>query len=115
MTLSNYANENGLPIMDQLSFERMTNEIGKEQFRLDLAEYIEKNRPKFPLKKITLDDVRTSFYDLQKQDTTLYCKLNDNNVKEKYDDYKYNYKDYGLGIIDAPSIYNNVSNIFTKS
>ena len=46
--LSNYADENGLPIMDQLSFERMTNEIGKEQFRLDLAEYIEKNRPKFP-------------------------------------------------------------------
>ena len=70
MTLSNYANENGLPIMDQLSFERMTNDIGKEQFRLDLAEYIEKNRPKFPLKKITLDDVRNSFYDLQKQDIT---------------------------------------------
>ena len=31
---------------------------------------------------------------------------------EKYDDYKYNYKDYGLGIIDAPSTYNNVSNYF---
>ena len=112
MTLSKYANENGLPIIDQIAFERMTNEIGKEQFRLDLAEYIEKNRPKFPLKKITLDDVRNSFYDLQKQDTTQYCKLNDNNVKEKYDDYKYNYKDYGLGIIDAPSTYNSVSNYF---
>ena len=61
MTLSNYADENGLPIMDQLSFERMTNDIGKEQFRLDLAEYIEKNRPKFPLKKITLDDEETLF------------------------------------------------------
>ena len=112
MTLSNYANENGLPIMDQLSFERMTNDIGKEQFRLDLAEYIEKNRPKFPLKKISLDDVRNSFYDLQKLDTTQYCKLNDNNVMEKYNDYKYNYKDYGLGIIDAPSTYNSVSNYF---
>ena len=31
---------------------------------------------------------------------------------EKYNDYKYNYKDYGLGIIDAPSTYNNVSNYF---
>jgi hypothetical protein len=114
MTLSNYADENGLPIMDQLSFERMTNDIGKEQFRLDLAEYIEKNRPKFPLKKITLDDVRNSFYDLQKQDITKYCKLDDNNVMEKYNDYKYNYKDYGLGIIDAPSTYNNVSNYFPR-
>ena len=112
MTLSKYANENGLPIIDQIAFERMTNEIGKEQFRLDLAEYIEKNRPKFPLKKITLDDVRKDFFDLKKQRIETYCKLNDNNVKEKYDDYKYNYKDYGLGIIDAPSTYNSVSNYF---
>jgi len=74
--LKNYANENGLPIMDQQTFERYTNDIGKEQFRLDLADYIEKNRPVFPLKKITLDDVRESFYDLQKQDITQYCKLN---------------------------------------
>ena len=107
-----YANQNGLPIMDQLTFERITNNVGKDQFRLDLAEYIEKYRPVFPLKKISLDDVRTSFVDLQKQEVTEYCKLNINNVMEKYDDYKYNYKDYGLGIIDAPSTYNNVSNYF---
>ena len=110
--IKKYADQNGLPIMDQITFERLTNNIGKEQFRLDLADYIEKYRPVFPLKKISLDDVRNSFYDLQKQDITQYCKLNDNNVKEKYDDYKYNYKDYGLGIIDAPSTYNNVSNYF---
>ena len=110
--LNDYVDENKLPIMDQLAFERITNDIGKEQFRLDLADYIAEYRPVFPLKKITLDDVRTSFVDLQKQEVTEYCKLNDNNVKEKYDDYKYNYKDYGLGIIDAPSTYNNVSNYF---
>ena len=40
MTLSNYADENGLPIMDQLSFERMTNDIGKEQFRVWKKSYI---------------------------------------------------------------------------
>ena len=65
-----YANQNGLPIMDQLTFERITNNVGKDQFRLDLAEYIEKYRPVFPLKKISLDDVRTSFVDLQKQEVT---------------------------------------------
>ena len=84
--IKKYADQNGLPIMDQITFERLTNNIGKEQFRLDLADYIEKYRPVFPLKKISLDDVRNSFYDLQKQDITQYCKLNDNNVKEKYDD-----------------------------
>ena len=110
--LKQYANENKLPIIDQIAFERITNDIGRDQFRLDLADYIEKYRPVFPLKKITLDDVRNSFHDLQKQDISTYCNTNDNNVKEKYDDYKYNYKDYGLGVISAPSTYNNVSNYF---
>ena len=110
--LKQYANENKLPIIDQIAFERITNDIGRDQFRLDLADYIEKYRPVFPLKKITLDDVRNSFHDLQKQDIGTYCNTNDNNVKEKYSDYKYNYKDYGLGVISAPSTYNNVSNYF---
>ena len=110
--LKQYANENKLPIIDQIAFERITNDIGRDQFRLDLADYIEKYRPVFPLKKITLDDVRNSFHDLQKQDIGTYCNTNDNNVMEKYSDYKYNYKDYGLGVISAPSTYNNVSNYF---
>ena len=110
--LKQYANENKLPIIDQIAFERITNDIGRDQFRLDLADYIEKYRPVFPLKKITLDDVRNSFHDLQKQDISTYCNTNDNNVMEKYSDYKYNYKDYGLGVISAPSTYNNVSNYF---
>jgi len=110
--LKQYANENKLPIIDQIAFERITNDIGRDQFRLDLADYIEKYRPVFPLKKITLDDVRNSFHNLQKQDIGTYCNTNDNNVKEKYSDYKYNYKDYGLGVISAPSTYNNVSNYF---
>jgi hypothetical protein len=113
--LYKFANENRLPIINQANFEHYTNEIGKEQFRLDLAEYIAKERPTFPLKNITLDDVRDSFYNLKKQDISEYCKLNVNNVMEKYDDYKYNYKDYGLGIIDAPSTYNNVSNYFHQA
>jgi len=109
--LYKFADSNKLPIINQANFEHYTNTIGKEQFRLDLAEYIAKERPKFPLKKITLDDVRKSFFDLQKQDISDYCK-DDDNVMEKYNDYKYSYKEYGLGIIDAPSTYNNISNYF---
>ena len=48
--LSKYADENKLPIMDQQTFETITNEIGKEKFREDLAQYIADNRPKFPTK-----------------------------------------------------------------
>ena len=113
--LSKYADENKLPVMDQQQFETVTNDIGKEQFRIDLADYIEEHRPKFPLKEISYEVMRQCFKSLQKQDVWEYVKpveQLEKNVKEKYDDYKYNFKDHGLGIIDAPSIFNDVSNYF---
>ena len=113
--LNRYKNEDGLPIMDQQTFEMITNTIGKEEFRLKLADYIAEHRPKFPLKQISYEIMRQAFKGVQKQDVWEYIKpleQLDKNVKEKYDDYKYNFKDYGLGIIDAPSIYNDVSNYF---
>ena len=106
---------NGLPIMDQQTFETLTNDVGKEKFREALAEFIAENRPEFPLKKISYDIMRQAFKSLQKQDVWEYVKpleQLEKNVKEKYDDYKYNFKEHGLGIIDAPSIYNDVSNYF---
>ena len=66
--LSKYADENKLPVMDQQTFETITNDIGKEQFRLDLAEYISEHRPKFPLKEISFEAMRQAFKSLQKQD-----------------------------------------------
>ena len=115
LDLQKHTNEDGLPIMDRQTFEMVTNSIGKEKFREQLAEYIAKNRPKFPLKNISYDIMRQAFKGLQKQDVWEYVKpleQLEKNVKEKYDDYKYNFKEYGLGIIDAPSIYNDVSNHF---
>ena len=41
--LSKYADENKLPVMDQQTFETVTNDIGKEKFREDLAQYIAEN------------------------------------------------------------------------
>ncbi len=115
MNLKDHTNTDGLPIMDQQTFESITNDIGKEKFREDLAQYIADNRPKFPLKEISYDIMRQAFKSLQKQNVWEYCKpleQLEKNIKEKYDDYKYNFKDHGLGIIDAPSIYNDVSNYF---
>jgi len=115
LNLKDHTNTDGLPVMDQQTFESITNDIGKEKFREDLAQYIAENRPKFPLKEISYDIMRQAFKSLQKQDVWEYCKpleQLEKNVKEKYDDYKYNFKEHGLGIIDAPSIYNDVSNYF---
>ena len=114
MNLKDHA-VNGLPLMDQQTFETLTNDVGKEKFREQLAEYIAEHRPKFPLKEISYDIMRQAFKSLQKQDVWEYIKpieQLEKNVKEKYDDYKYNFKEHGLGIIDAPSIYNDVSNYF---
>ena len=113
--LIKYADENKLPIMNKTVFEHYTNTLGRDKFREDLSEYIANHRPKFPLKEISLDDVRDSFYNLKKQDITEYCKLDVDSVMEKYNDYKYSFKEYGLGIIDAPSTYNNISNHFHQS
>ena len=63
--LNRYKNEDGLPIMDQQTFEMITNTIGKEEFRLKLADYIAEHRPKFPLKQISYEIMRQSFKGLQ--------------------------------------------------
>ena len=36
----------------------------------------------------------------------------ENEVMEKYDDYKYNFKEHGLGLIETPSTYNTCSDYF---
>jgi Fe-S-cluster formation regulator IscX/YfhJ len=76
--LKQYANENRLPIMDTIQFDRWTEELGKEKFRELLAEYIEKYRPVFPLKNISYEDMRKNIIDLSKFDTSK------NRLKRKY-------------------------------
>jgi hypothetical protein len=115
LDLKQYADENGLPIMDTIQFDRWTEELGKERFRELLSEYIATERPKFPLKQISYEDMRQSIIGLSKFDTSKICKpveQVEKKVFEKYDDYEYDFKRYGLGLIDAPSTYNVSSNYF---
>ena len=113
--LKEYANDVGLPIMNQGEFEHHTDRLGKEQFRLDLAEYIANNRPEFPLKEITEKDVRKLFNELKNDDIWKIITPIENvdkTVFEKYEDYKYPFKEHGLGLINGPSTYNSISNFF---
>jgi hypothetical protein len=113
--LKQYANENRLPIMDTIQFDRWTEELGKEKFRELLAEYIEKYRPVFPLKNISYEDMRKNIIDLSKFDTSKICTPKEQiekKVFEKYDDYEYGFDKYGLGLIDAPNTFNISSNYF---
>jgi len=109
------AGNDKLPLLDNKSFELLNATYGKEQMRWTLAEYIARERPVFPLTEISYNEMRESFYNLQKFDTSTICipkEQVEKEVFEKYDDYKYPYSEYGLGLINGSSIYNKVSNYF---
>ena len=111
------ARHDKLPILDNKTFESMNAEYGKEEMRRNLADYIATERPVFPLKEISEDTMRECFYNLQKFDTNSICvpkEQVDKEVFEKYDDYEYSYSKYGLGLINGPSTYNDVSNYFMQ-
>ena len=111
------ASDDKLPLLDNKSFELLNKTYGKDKMRTHLADYIASERPVFPLKEITKDDMRKCFYDLKKFDTSSICIPNEEiqkEVFEKYDDYKYSYKKYGLGLINGASTFNDVSNYFMQ-
>ena len=73
--LESHANEVNLPILDNQTFDRYTNEYGRDIFRLTLSEYIAKVRPKFPLKQISDEDMRETFSSLKRADSVSYTHL----------------------------------------
>ena len=110
--LKKFANEDGLPIMNPSQFLIWTEKLGKERFREVLAEYIATFRPKFPLRQISYADMRTNITLLSRFNTSSICTPKEQikkDVFEKYEDYKYNFKEYGLGIINGPNIFNTSS------
>ena len=111
------ASDDKLPLLDNKSFELLNKTYGKDKMRTHLADYIASERPVFPLKEITKDDMRKCFYDLKKFNTSSICIPNEEiqkEVFEKYDDYKYSYEKYGLGLINGASTFNDVSNYFMQ-
>ena len=110
-----YLNEDKLPIMNNEQFEAVTEQLGKEQFRLDLAEYIATHRPPFPFKNYTRERMVDNFLKLKSFDTITNLIPRDKierKVFEKYDDYEHNFEKYGLGLIDCSNTYNVCSNYF---
>tara|TARA_B100001996_G_scaffold12632_1_gene10596 strand:- start:85 stop:1413 length:1329 start_codon:yes stop_codon:yes gene_type:complete len=111
------ATDGKLPILTSTIFEKMNAEYGKDKMRTHLADYIASERPVFPLKEITNADMRISFGRLKQFDTSTICIPNEQvekEVFEKYDDYKYPYSKWGLGLINGASTFNDVSNYFMQ-
>ena len=109
--LKNNIDSTGLPIIPEGQFQNLTQEIGRDTFRETLAEFIFKERPKFPLYKISIYDMDANFKKLMLQNYKKFFKT-DVDVMEKFDDCLHSYPKSGLGIIDAPSVFNTSSNYF---
>ena len=112
-----YLNDDRLPVMNTDQFNYITEKYGKEKFREELSEYISQARPPFPFKKISKQDMITNFLDLKSFDTSKITKSKNDiekTVFEKYDDYKYSFDEYGLGLIEGANTYNTVSNYFMQ-
>ena len=112
-----YLNDDRLPVMNTDQFNYITEKYGKEKFREELSEYISQARPPFPFKKISKQDMITNFLDLKSFDTSKIIKSKNDiekTVFEKYDDYKYSFDEYGLGLIEGANTYNTVSNYFMQ-
>ena len=96
-------------------FRYCTEKYGKEEFRLTIAQYVSEKRPPFPFRELSYEDMVDNFQKLQKADYTKFITPRaqiDNEVLEKYDDYKYEFQTCGQGLIDTPSTYNICSDYF---
>ena len=103
----------GLPTLNSTMFIQTTKKYGKGVFRRTLANYITNEKPPFPLKEFDENKVVSKFHKLKQHDWTKWIsKRSKEDVLEKYDDYKYPYSEYGLGVIDAPPTYNYISDSF---
>ncbi len=102
----------GLPVMSRPLFLDTIEKYGKEDFRRTLADFITNEKPPYPLHEFNKDKVIKTFHKLKKADWTNYIMSSEKEVMEKYDDYKYPYSDYGLGVIQAPPTFNYTSDSF---
>ena len=111
--LSENLDEGGRPQLDDIQFVQITDKYGRNVFRRTLADYITRKKPDFPYKTWTKEEVIDKFHKLVKYDWEKWISKRDReDVLEKYDDYKYSYNKWGLGIIDAPPMYNSISDSF---
>ena len=116
--LYNYLKEHDF-YLNKGEFRYCTELYGKEEFRITIAKYVEQERPPFPFRELQYSDMIYNFRKLQKADYSKFITPIDhptdhleNEVIEKYDDYKYSFRNFGIGIINTPSVFNACSDYF---
>lgn len=111
------SNQNGLgvPILDEKQWEDLNKNYDKETIVADLIRVIEEKKPPYPFRIIPYDAMKHAFWSLTWSNLKNCYKSHDevkDLVIEKFEDYGKPYKDYGLGVIQMGSQFNDVSNFF---
>ena len=108
------SNQNGVPILGENVWAEINRNWSKTQIRTELASYIVKYNPKFPLIEIPKEKMEEKFHALRNMNTSDFLMTNFSNVVEKYNYYKYPFSEYGLLVIDLHNNFNPVSNYFQQ-
>lgn len=113
--LLNNRNENGIPILNEIQWKELNEKYDRELIIENLISLIEITKPDCPLRNISYDAMKHSFWSLTwsnlKNVYEPHEKIKER-VIEKFTDYGRPYADYGLGVIQMGSQYNDVSNFF---
>jgi hypothetical protein len=117
-TLIANRNSDGIPILNQEQWKELNEQYDKETIIADLIRLIETTKPPCPLKTITYESMKQTFWSLTFADlksTFIPHDVAKERVFEKFQDYGRNYQEHGLGVIQMGSQYNDVSNYFQQT
>jgi hypothetical protein len=104
-----------IPNLSENDWKILNSQYSKEEIKKGLAEYISTASPLFPFRVIQEETVREKFISLCGENIDSFILYpNKQDVVEKYNDYKYPYKQYGLGLIEFGHYYNDISNYFQQ-
>jgi len=118
-------NEYGLPVFDLFTWQNLNSQYLDPDTSLPMSKrakvmidtmihFFKKHKPKFPFRDFDDHEVRQNFYalkDLNLKDN-IFPKEKCKTVHEKYDDYVGNFPEWGMGILNFSSNYNNISDMF---
>ena len=105
-----------LPMFDEESWAALHVRYDKFQVRKAITIYIDAEKPPYPLSDMSSSEVQEKFIQLLKEpyDQWLLPKAAVKGVIEKFTDYKYSWANSGIGIVDASSHFNVISDYFMQ-
>jgi len=109
-----FADIDGIPNIIKNDWDDLNKKYTKIEIKEAFAEYISRYSVMYPFRKISYDDVVKKFNDLKNKQFLTFIHKNEDEIIEKYSDYKYPYSKHGKFTISFGHYHNDVSNYFQQ-